>query len=157
MQLRQKIERVSTLYDKLIILISVPDLRFTSQDTGAYTEFVTFSAILDSSVETVLIEDGEEHLAKWIISFMNEYRCEGRKNEHLIVQEEINWETFFRLGGVNVYATYVLIGALKAAYGGEGLARLLGMTTEERVSTFGAIIGARRPLDNLNRWLGKTS
>lgn len=157
MQLRQKIERVSVIYDKLIVLISVPDLRWTSQDTGAYTAFVAFVGTLNTSVEAVLVGDGEEHLTKWIISFMNEYRCEGRKNEHLIVQEEINWETFFRLSGVNVYAAYVLIGALKAVYGGEGLARLLGMTAEERVSTFGAIIGARRPLDNLNRWLGKTS
>ena len=157
MQLRQKIERVSALYDKLIILISIPELRWTSQDTRAYTEFVAFAATLDSSIETVLTGDGEEYLAKWIISFMNEYRCEGRRNEYLLIQEEMNWEIFFRLGGVNVYAAHVLIGVLKAAYGGQGLARLLGMTAEERVSAFGAIVGARRPLDNLNRWLGKTS
>lgn len=155
-QLRQKIEKVSAIYDKLIILVSVPDLRWTTHDTRAYAELVAFVGILDSSVETVLIGDGEEHLAKWIISFMNEYLYEGRKNEHLLVQDETNWETFFRLGGVNVYAAHVLIGALKATYGRQGLARLLGMTAEERISTFGAIIGARRPLYNLNRWLGKT-
>lgn len=156
MQLRQKIEKVSAMYDKLIILISVPDSRWTSQDTRAYTEFVAFAGTLSSSIETVLTRDGEEHLAKWIISFMNEYRYESRKNEHLLVQEEANWESFFRLGGVNVYAAHVLIGALKAAYGGQGLARLLGMAAEERIAAFGAIVGARRPLDNLNRWLGKT-
>lgn len=156
MQLRQKVEKVSAIYDKLIILISVPDLRWTSPDTRAYTEFVAFAAAMDSSIETVLTDDREEHLAKWIISFMNEYRYESRKNEHLLAQDETNRESFFRLGGVNVYAAHVLIGALKAAYGGQGLARLLVMAAEERITAFGAIIGARRPLDNLNRWLGKT-
>lgn len=152
-KLRQKVLTVAAIYDKVIVLVSVPKAKWTSDDTRAYTDFVAFAQMLDSSIETVLIGNKEDCLGKWIVHLMNEYRYEGRKNEHFLVEGEATWEMFFRLGGVNVYAAQVLSGALNAAYGSQGLSRLLAMTPEERIAIFGAIIGTHRPLDNLSRWV----
>lgn len=154
-QLRQKILKVAAMYDKVIVLISMSKASWTSDDTRAYVDFVAFSKMLDTSIETVLIGDKGECLTKWIICLMNEYRHEGRKNEHLLVEGETTWETFFRLGGVNVYAAQVLSGALSTTYGSQGLARLLAMAPDERIAAFAPIIGTRRPLDNLSRWVSK--
>ena len=154
-QFRQKMLTVAAMYDKVIVLISVPKASWTSDNTRAYTDFVAFAKMLDTSVETALVGHKEECLAKWIIYLMNEYRYEGRKNEHLLVEGEATWEAFFRHGGANVYAAQVLSGALSAAYGSQGLARLLAMTPDERITAFGAVIGTRRPLDNLSRWVSK--
>lgn len=154
-QLRQKILTIAAMYDKVIVLISMSKASWTSDDTRAYTDFVAFAKMLDTSIETILTGDEGDCLARWIIYLMNEYRNESRKNEHLLVEGEATWETFFRLGGVNVYAAQVLSGALRAAYGRQGLTRFLAMAPDERVAGFRAIVGASRPLDNLNRWVSK--
>jgi hypothetical protein len=153
-KLYKKIFSAATLYTKLIVLVSVPGRKLTSDDTRAYTEFTAFSAALSStSIEAVLVGDGDECLAKWIGFYMNEYRCEGRRNEHLLAEEETSWERFCRVGGMNVYAAQVLAGALRASYGDEGLLRFIGMSADERYSAFEAIVGARRPLEAMSRWL----
>ena len=152
---RERLERVSVRYDKLIVLISEgQDIETTSglresvyQDLS---EFIGFTIGLETTVIVQLVGGGQETFSKWLASAIVQYGIFGVCD---LLDDETHWELFLRRAGMNPYAAQSIIADLKAPDGvnphspskvGQfGLVAFVEMGLDQRLARFGRLCGRR--------------
>lgn len=105
--IRERIEKVSGRYEKLVVLISEgrPDettIGLDESDCLAYNEFVGFVSGFETSITALFIAGGEETLAKWVASTILQNYVETTSE---LLTEETHWELFLRRAGLNAFST----------------------------------------------------
>ncbi|KAG4432247.1 hypothetical protein IFR05_012280 [Cadophora sp. M221] len=151
--IRERLEKVSLRYEKLLVLIStgfaddIPVGLFEN-DCLAFAEFAGFLAGLDASISMQFVGGGEEALSKWIVSSIVQYRVDTD-----LLSDETFWELFLRRAGLNAFAAQAVIAAVKAPDGVNagslskaslfGLTAFVEMGTEDRIAHFSHICGHR--------------
>ena len=73
---------------------------------------------------------------------MCSYSPQALAYKDLLNHTEMSWELFLRRAGMNVTAAQVLAGSL-SKYGNNGLSRFLAMSTQEKLTEFGHLVGKR--------------
>ncbi|KAH8678652.1 hypothetical protein BGZ60DRAFT_525397 [Tricladium varicosporioides] len=153
--IRDRLEKVSLRYDKLIVLItegrkdeSADGL--AESDCLALAEFFGFVAGLPATVIVHFVAGGEETLAKWLASIVMQYRP---VKEIKLLSEETYWELFLRRAGMNTFAAQAVIAELRAPRGVDrlgatktetfGLSTFVEMAAEQRSVQFGDLVGRR--------------
>jgi hypothetical protein len=150
-RLRSRVERVSLLYERVIVLVSEGNSEGSStfpgeHDAFAYADFVGFTASLPASIFVYHVGGGDQILAQWIVSLMCRHDHETKETRNLIALVETRWETLLRHAGMNAYAAKVLLGVLRSTHGDRALNVLLSMTASERVRAFERYLGGRQVL-----------
>ncbi|KAH6723079.1 hypothetical protein BKA61DRAFT_533847 [Leptodontidium sp. MPI-SDFR-AT-0119] len=151
--IRERLEKVSLRYEKLLVLISTgladdTPVGLVENDCVAFAEFAGFLAGLDASISMQFVGGGEEALSKWIVSSIVQYRVDTD-----LLTDETFWELFLRRAGLNAFAAQAVVAALKAPDGVDagspskaghfGLAAFVEMGMEDRIAHFGHICGHR--------------
>jgi hypothetical protein len=151
--IRERLERVSSRYERLIVLITekredeaTRDL--DDSDCNAFSEFLGFALSLETTVSIQFVGGGQVTLAKWLVNAI----VQNRSEEELLA-EETHWELFLRRAGLNAFAAQHIIGALKvtdsvnlsnSSKGAHfGLAAFVEMGWEQRIARFGPVCGNR--------------
>ncbi|KAM5375268.1 hypothetical protein ACJZ2D_006097 [Fusarium nematophilum] len=157
--LRERVRQVSRKYESLFILVSEnnPMGEYvgspSASDIASYTDFVRFTASLQSDITTYLVSGAEVTLSKWILTLMCRYAPRANQFGHFLEHRDTSWQLLLRRAGLNITAAQVISGLLLAEYGNLGLAHFLAMTIEERLSRFGRIMGGETALRNASRVL----
>jgi hypothetical protein len=151
--IRDRLEKVSGRYEKLIVLVTEGREDETARelddsDCSAFSEMVAFASTLHTTVSIQYIGGGEATLAKWIANAISHHR--GAQE---LLTDETHWEIFLRRTGLNAFAAQAIIGDLKAPDGIDmsdpsalahfGLTAFVGMGREQRIARFGPICGCR--------------
>jgi hypothetical protein len=153
-QLRERISKVSKLYERLIVVVSEGNQnsefsqKMSVDDARAFADVVAFGTALNGTTRVVYVGGGEDTLANWIVAFVCKHNHETDNTRQVAMLEETTWERFLRLAGMNVYGAQVLIATLKGS--GQGLVEFLQMTEEERIQRYGAFFGGRRVLQRVS-------
>jgi hypothetical protein len=146
--LRQHVEAVCGKYETVWVLVSENHASgefsrpLSPADAGHYADFVRFTTTLPSECVPVFVPGATETLAKWILSLMCSYSPQALAYKDLLNHTEMSWELFLRRAGMNVTAAQVLAGSL-SKYGNNGLSRFLAMSTQEKLTEFGHLVGKR--------------
>ncbi|KAH6676335.1 hypothetical protein B0J14DRAFT_536700 [Halenospora varia] len=153
--IRDRLEKVSLRYNKLIVLITEGKKDETTDglaqsDCLALAEFSGFVSGLPAIVIVQFVAGGEETLAKWLAATVMQYRT---VEEMKLLTEETHWELFLRRAGMNAFAAQAVIVELKAPEGVDelspsktgmfGLSAFVEMAAEQRVVQFGGLVGRR--------------
>ncbi len=153
--IRDRVERVSLRYEKLFIFITEgrsdeTTMGLDENDCLAFSDFVSFTMSLDTTITVEFVGGGEGTLAKWLTSAIMQ---QGRAQQWDLLDEETHWELFLRLAGMNAFAAQVIIQELKAPEGvnpdsptkaGQfGLTSFVEMGREQRISKFSRFCGTR--------------
>jgi len=122
--IRDRLEKVSIRYDKLIVLVSEARADettngFDENDTLAFAEFIGFTAGLPANVIVQFIAGGEETLSKWLTSAILQHYVPAEKHIPL-VEDETHWELFLRRAGMNTFGAQSILADLKAPDGDTG-------------------------------------
>jgi hypothetical protein len=151
--IRERLEQVSTRYEKLAVYVSegradenTNDL--DANDCAAYSWFAGFALGLNSSITVQFVGGGEETLSKWLASTVAQNRVTG---ESSLLEEETHWELFLRRAGLNAFAAQAIIAELKEPDGVDalspsksglfGLSAFVDMALEQRITRFGPLCG----------------
>ncbi|KAI9745743.1 MAG: hypothetical protein M1818_001279 [Claussenomyces sp. TS43310] len=171
-EIQARLERVSTRYERLIVLISAASTSpspsptttttLTSSDCLALTAFTGFCASLETSTTVHFIPDssgsgdGDDILATWLTAAIIRY---GGAREGLL-QDETMWELFLRRVGLNAFAAQTLLALLKAPDGVDaatpckaglfGLTAFVDLDARERLRRFEALLGGPRVLTRVS-------
>lgn len=146
--LRQQVEMVCAKYDVVMVLVSENSTAgectkpMSSSDLAAFSDFAQFTTTLAGNCSCTFVPGGSETLTKWILAFMCSYTSRALPFRELLCAEETPWELFFRRAGMNVLAAQVLAGRLRK-FGQEGLSTFLIMSTQEKITAFGSLVGKR--------------
>ncbi|KAM0432856.1 hypothetical protein ACHAPT_004558 [Fusarium lateritium] len=157
--LRERVQNVSAKYESLFILVSESNPMGeyvgspSTSDLAAYADFVCFTASLQRGITTHLVSGAESTLSKWILSLMCRYSPQAKQFGNALDFHDTTWELFLRRAGLNINAAQVVSKALVSEYNNLGLANLLTMTVEERVSKYGEMMGGERVLRHVSRGL----
>jgi hypothetical protein len=152
--IRDRLEKVSARYDKLVVLVS--EARgdestngLDENDCKAFSEFVAFALGLEMVVLVRFVGGGEETMAKWLVSCIVQHAATANS----LLEEETHWELFLRRAGLNAFAAQVIIAAVKAPEGVDprspskagqfGLTAFVEMGREQRIERFGQLCGRR--------------
>jgi hypothetical protein len=150
---RDRVEKVSGRYEKLIVLITEGRGDETTNglddsDCLAYSDFIGFISGFETSITALFIAGGEETLAKWLASTILQHCVVG---ESELLMEETHWELFLRRAGLNAFAAQAVLAQLKAPDGVDprspskagtfGLTAFVEMGREQRVRRFGVVCG----------------
>ncbi|KAL6872970.1 hypothetical protein J3F83DRAFT_731590 [Trichoderma novae-zelandiae] len=150
--LRERIQKVSQKYEKLIVLVSESNSQgevmgaLTPSDTAAYAELVSFAAALGGDVDVHFVAGATETMGSWVVAYMCRYSPQSAALSRFLSSEETPWELLLRRAGMNVFAAKVLSGTLFEQAGQSGLAAFLGMPVGERVMRYGSLLGGERVL-----------
>ena len=151
--IRERLEQVSTRYEKLAVYVSEGRADETTNgmdgnDCGAYGSFTGFALGLNSSITVQFVGGGEETLSKWLASTVAQNRVTG---ESTLLEEETHWELFLRRAGMNAFAAQAVMAELKEPDGVNvlspskaglfGLPAFVGMAVEQRITRFGPLCG----------------
>lgn len=152
---RDRVERVSARYEKLVVLVSgMSNDEFGSEmdevDCRALSEFTGFTLGIDASITIQFVGGGEKTLSNWLARSIAHHN-QGVGLE--LLDDETHWELFLRRAGINAYAAQAIIMNLKAPEGIDpqshskighfGLVAFVEMGWEQRVARFGKICGER--------------
>lgn len=172
--IRDRIIRVASRYERLIILISggnsgnLLDPRgegdaiqttldpITDSDCTALADFMAFCSTLREDVQALFVPGGDEQLAQWIVATMARY-CSSNLN---LIQDETFWELFLRRAGMNAFAAQTVLcqlgpsssrefdfeGGQEVAESESGLRMFVNMSLEERLRRFEGLLGGRSVL-----------
>ncbi|KAI0456640.1 hypothetical protein F5B21DRAFT_513226 [Xylaria acuta] len=166
--IRERISCVALRYERLIVLVSEANAKdesvrdLTPPEIIAYTEFIGFTTGLDSKVEVFYVGGGEATLLKWLVSSAARHAPEATESQEYLIQDETQWEMFFRCAGFNAYAAQAILGRLKLeghnADGGSecskpGLVAFITMTDVERLQRFRGLMGGENVLNRVNKTL----
>ncbi|KAM0325963.1 hypothetical protein ACHAQA_007268 [Verticillium albo-atrum] len=154
-QVRMRIANVVPLYERLIVLVwqdahddSSAVVPLSATEARAYSEFAQKnSAVPDTNIETTYIGGGSRNLVNRAISVV----CQHISNDlqHLLNEDEMEWEVILRRAGMNIYAAQVLVASLRREHGEEGMDRFMQMPTPEKMEKFEALLGGRAVLDRV--------
>lgn len=151
-EIRERISALSQKYETLIVLVSEGNPagefvgRPSASDMTAYSDFVRFTVALQAGVITYYIPGADGTVARWIMFFICRYAPNAWEVKGFLSATENTWELFLRRAGMNVVAAQVLSGTLVEEAGNEGLARLLAMSVQERLSRYGQLLGGKGAL-----------
>ncbi|EEY15072.1 conserved hypothetical protein [Verticillium alfalfae VaMs.102] len=160
-QLRKRINNVAPLYERLVVLVwkdgkddASAGAPLSPAEAAAYSEFVKQNAMLrGTKIEPVYVGGGPRHLVARTIAKVRQYvTCD---KQHLLREEETDWEVFFRQAGMNIYAAQVLAASLRDDFGDQGLERFLEMPREERTEHFQELLGGGAVLGRMCARLDK--
>jgi hypothetical protein len=153
--IRDRVEKVSLRYEKLVVLVSEERTDETTNglddnDCLAFSEFVGFTLGLEAAVTVQFVGGGEETLSKWLESAIIQ---NGPIGESILLEEETHWELFLRRAGMNTFAAQEIIIALKAPDGVDpssptkvgqfGLTAFVEMNREHRINRFCHLCGKK--------------
>ncbi|KAM0273602.1 hypothetical protein ACHAQH_008231 [Verticillium albo-atrum] len=159
--LRKRINNVALLYERLVIIVwqdGKDDITarapLSPGEAAAYSDFVKQNAILQGTkIEPVYVGGGPGHLVARTIAKVRQYiSCDV---QHLLKEEETEWEVFFRQAGMNIYAAQVLIASLRKNFGDQGLERFLQMPLVEKMERFQGLLGGSVVLGRVSASLEK--
>ncbi|KAG9247076.1 hypothetical protein BJ878DRAFT_415625 [Calycina marina] len=151
--IRERIEKVSVRYERLIVLVSEGASSevihgMDANDCEAFSEFLGFASGLHSMIVVQFVGGGEETFSKWIASNIAQNHM-----AYNLLEYETHWELFLRRAGMNAFAAQFVIGELKAPVsvdpltptkaGMFGLSGFVEMGREKRTSMFAHICGPR--------------
>jgi hypothetical protein len=152
--IRDRLEKASVRYDKLVILVS--EGRSAESTNGldenncnAFTEFVGFTLGLDATILVQFVGGGEETLFKWLVNSIVQHAAIGQS----LLEEETHWELFLRRAGMNAYAAQSISSVVKASESVHqqshskidqvGLAGFVQMGKQQRIDMFQEVCGKR--------------
>jgi hypothetical protein len=153
--IRDRLEKVSARYEKVVVLVSEgrsdeTTVGLDANDCLGLAEFVGYSQGLNASIIVQFVGGGVETLSKWIGSVITQYHV-GEQSD--LLQEETYWELFLRRAGMNAFAAQAIISSVKAPYGVDprsltkaghfGLTAFVEMSREQRLARFGHLCGTR--------------
>jgi hypothetical protein len=151
--IRERLEQVSTRYEKLAVYVSEGRADETTNGLDAndgmdLASFVGFASGLSSSITVQFVGGGEETLSKWLASSIAQNRVAGDLS---LIEEETHWELFLRRAGMNAFAAQAIISEVKEPDGVNplspskvglfGMVAFVKMTLEQRIARFGPICG----------------
>ncbi|KUJ16251.1 uncharacterized protein LY89DRAFT_617358 [Mollisia scopiformis] len=151
--IRDRLEKVSGRYEKLIVLITEGRIDETTlgldeSDCLAYSEFAGFAAGFETSITVLFVAGGEETLTKWLASTIVQHCVAG---ESSLLADETHWELFLRRAGLNAYAAQAILAELKAPDGVDpasplkagqfGLIAFIEMGRGQRIERFAPLCG----------------
>jgi hypothetical protein len=151
---RERLEKVSIRYKKLIVLVSEGHRDESTNgldgnDCNAFSEFLGFALGLESNVVVQFVGGGEETLSRWLANIIVQQGANG----DILLDDETHWELFLRRAGMNAFAAQFVMAILKAPDGVDlqspskkghfGLAAFVEMGRHQRMTTFAAICGER--------------
>ncbi|KAH6706709.1 hypothetical protein EV126DRAFT_409896 [Verticillium dahliae] len=160
-QLRKRINNVAPLYERLVVLVwkdgkddASAGAPLSPAEAAAYSEFVKQNAMLrGTKIEPVYVGGGPRHLVARTIAKVRQYvTCD---KQHLLREEETDWEVFLRQAGMNIYAAQLLAASLRDDFGDQGLERFLKMPREERMERFQELLGGSAVLGRMCATLDK--
>lgn len=169
--IRERIAAVSPRYERCIVLVSegkqddmLPASALDERDATAVSELIGFTNTLESSVEVSYVDDGETELATWIAASICRFACSG--DNARLLNEETMWERLLRIAGANPAAAQTILVHAKrpgsgeandssSSFGGSssvsyGLSAFVQMSAEERIQTFGPLMGGERVLGRVS-------
>lgn len=157
--IRERIEKVSLRYERLVVLVSQANrfdesMRELSEgESVAFSEFSGFVAGLEGITQVYYIGGGEETLSRWLAYFIDKHSPRTDQVGGVLNEDETTWEVFLRRVGLNAYAAQTVLAMLKAPedtpgadIGRHGLAAFINMTHTERVQMFGPLLGGEQVL-----------
>ncbi|KAM0810525.1 hypothetical protein AB5N19_10874 [Seiridium cardinale] len=157
--IRDRIDKVSLRYERLVILVSQGSCRdesvrdLTGSECAAFSDFSGYVAGLDTDTQVYYIGGGEETLSRWLAYFIARYSHEASKVDDLLIESETTWELALRRAGMNAFAAQIVLSTLKNPSGisegdddHRGLAAFINMSPQERRSKFGQLLGGERVL-----------
>lgn len=151
--IRERLEKVSTRYEKLVVLVSEGSTDestngLNASDCLALGEFVGFASAFDTSISVQFVAGGDETLSKWLASIIAQHVFDFE-----LLPDETFWELFLRRAGLNAFAAQAIIGELKAPEGVDpespskagmfGLTGFVEMAREGRIERFGGLCGVK--------------
>lgn len=149
--IRERLEKVSARYEKLIVLVTEGRQDETTRelddsDCTAFSEFVGFALCLQTTINVHFVGGGETTLAKWLVNAIAQHKVDDE-----LLADETHWELFLRRAGLNAFVAQHIIGNLKAPNDVDlsspsnaahfGLAAFVGMGREQRIARFGPVCG----------------
>lgn len=174
--IRDRLEKVSTRYESLIILVASPTTGISDSDSIAWADFVGFTLTLPASVIVNYIpvdktNSEDQSMAKYISYLIIQHSGDILSNPVLeLLEQESYWEIWLRRAGMNAYAAQATIAELKepeprckmgdGGYeremqmihegGPYGLTLFVVMGLEERIRRLGGLVG-RGMLERVSR------
>ncbi|PBP20631.1 nucleoporin nup49 [Diplocarpon rosae] len=149
--IRERIEKVSPRYEKLIVFVSEGSLDestngLNENDCLALAEFIGYTSGFVTPIIVQFIGGSDKTLSQWLASAITQYRVDTE-----LLPEETHWELFLRRAGLNAFAAQTIIGELKAPNGVNmgsltkagmfGITAFVEMSREERVLRLGGLCG----------------
>lgn len=160
--IRERIERVSLRYERLIILVTEASCMeesprdLTDSECAALADFTGFVSGLNTETQIYYVGGGEATLSHWLAYFIVKYSYEVRKVDEFLIDSETNWELILRRAGMNAFAAQVVLATLKEPrgvssddFGSRGLAAYINMTPQQRSTMFGQLLGGERVLQRV--------
>ncbi|KAK8080381.1 hypothetical protein PG997_008199 [Apiospora hydei] len=152
--IRERVEKVSTRYERLVVLVSQSNRvdestrDLSASECASFAEFTGFVVGLNPSSQVYFVGGGEETLAKWLIALVQRYSFEAAGLQKLLIDAETTWELILRRAGMNAYAAQIILAELKGIGNldsqgqdmGE-LQRFILMTPQARVEHFSQLMG----------------
>ncbi|KAH8596143.1 hypothetical protein B0O99DRAFT_510779 [Bisporella sp. PMI_857] len=157
--IRDRIEKVSLRYEKLVVLVTEGLISGQSEeipigldinDCKAFSDFMGFTSGLECTVTVHLVSGGIETVSTWLISIIVQNAAVGWSE---LLDDETHWEVFLRRAGMNAFAAQAIIANMKAPAGvdshGSAKAGLYGLTgfmemgPQQRLARFGPLCGVK--------------
>jgi hypothetical protein len=164
--IRERVEKVSARYERLIVLVSEANrfdesIRELSEtESLAFSEFSGFVAGLETAPQLYYVGGGEGTMARWLAYFIARYSPESDRAGGMVAEEETTWELFLRCAGMNAFAAQNVVAMLKAPKestdadaGRYGLAGFINMTPAERVENFSQLLGGEKVVQRVGAML----
>ncbi|KAK8119394.1 uncharacterized protein PG998_004020 [Apiospora kogelbergensis] len=157
--IRGRIEKVSTRYERLIVLVSQANRvdestrDLSASECASFAGFSGFVLGLNPDSQVYFVGGGEETLSKWLVALIRRHSPEAAEVQSLLLEEETTWELILRRAGMNAYAAQIILAELKAITirGPQGqamgeLQRFILMTPQERIAQFSPLMGGSNVL-----------
>lgn len=154
-EIRERIEKVSVRYEKLIILVgggeesaSVGATGLCPSDISGLADFVGFTTGLDCAITVQYVAGGSRSLYQWLMAAI----AQNRVPETLLA-EQTHWELFLRRAGLNAFAAQSVLSLLRPPDGTDpsnpskmgqfGLTAFVEMGRHMRIARFAPHCGRR--------------
>lgn len=162
--LRERVEKVSSRYERLVVLVSDASQsgesarNLNASECAAFSEFCGFVCGLNSNSQVYYVGGRDETLAKWLVSMVLRYSPEATSTRDSVVEDESTWELMLRRAGMNAYAAQSILAELRCIEAPQGngesdLKKFVDMTSAERNDRFGQLMGGVEVLERVSRVL----
>ncbi|KAK7956360.1 uncharacterized protein PG986_005582 [Apiospora aurea] len=152
--IRERVEKVSTRYERLVVLVSQSNRvdestrDLSASECASLAEFTGFVLGLNPNSQVYFVGGGEETLAKWLVALVQRYSFEAAGLQKLLIDAETTWELILRRAGMNAYAAQIILAELKGIANLDSQGQVMGelqrfilMTPQERVEHFSQLMG----------------
>lgn len=161
---RERIEKVSSRYERLIVLVSDASQpgesarNLNTSECAAFSEFYGFVYGLNSTAQVYYVGGCVETLAKWLVPMVLRYSPEATSTHSSVVEDESTWELMLRRAGMNAYAAQSILAELSCIEAPQcasrsDLKKFVDMTPAERNNRFAQLMGGVGVLERVGRVL----